>query len=95
MRMVNCIVHDISLFGIRLEILNTSIKLDTGIKVSIQFKVHKRAEITCEALVRFYSQRKGLGTIAGLEFVQLRPVQQEKINSIVEDLIQHIAMTKV
>lgn len=35
MRTVNCIVHDISLSGIRLEILNPLITLDDGLKVSI------------------------------------------------------------
>lgn len=58
-------------------------------------KKWSQAEVTCEALVRFCSSRDGQGPIAGLEFVQLRPVQQEKISSIVEDLIQHTVMTKV
>jgi len=94
-RLVNAVVHDISLSGIRLEVLNPMVSLTLEQIISIQFQIYKRSEISCDAIVRFCHKKDQQGVLVGLEFIRLKPIQQNKIASIVEDLMTYIATNKV
>lgn len=93
-RSVKCSVIDISLSGIRLEVMQevNFCKKDDVLK--LQFQVYKRAEILCEGVVRFVLTRKGQGPIIGLEFTNLKDNQKERISNIVEDIVMFLSSQK-
>lgn len=85
-------VIDISHGGIRFEIPKLTLSIAKGDQIRIQYQIFKRAEVVCDALVRFV-MRKPNGTVTlGLEFVQLQKPQKARINSIVEDLVNFHAI---
>ncbi|MBC7419447.1 MAG: PilZ domain-containing protein [Bdellovibrio sp.] len=88
MKPIPCSVVDISLSGMRLEIKDlTQIECKRDEVIKIQFQVHRRAEVTCNAVVRFYMNRLHHGTLLGLELVFSKDMQKERVASIVEDII--------
>ncbi len=87
-RPILCTVIDISSYGMRLEVKNLmqiQVKRDDMIK--IQFQIHRRAEVQCEARVRFFMNRQNHGTLLGLEMVYTKDIQRERVSGIVDDIV--------
>lgn len=94
LRSVKVNVVDISLSGIRLEVLQELNFCKMGDTLKFQFQIYKRAEIVCEGIVRFVLTRKGSGPIIGIEFTNLKDNQKERIANIVEDLVMFTSNQK-
>lgn len=85
---VPCSVINISRSGMRLEVKDlTQLPFQRDDLIKIQFQIHRRAEVNCEALVRFFMNRLNQGTFLGLELVFATDMQKERVAGIVEDLI--------
>ena len=87
-KLIPCVVLDISYSGMRLEVkdlVHYQLKRDEVIK--IQFQIHRRAEVQCDAVVRFFMNRLNHGTLLGVELSFTKDVQRERVAGIVEDII--------
>ncbi len=85
---IPCTVIDISLSGMRLEVKELyQLPLQRDDVIKVQFQIHRRAAVICDALVRFYLRRTGNGTLLGLELIFTNEMQKERVVGIVEDLI--------
>ncbi len=93
-KLIPCQIHDISASGIRIETSLPQITFSKEDLLHIRFSIYKRAEIRCEAVIHFILQHEKMGSILGLEFVMLKPLQREKIQSLVDDIIQFTAINK-
>ncbi len=96
LHMIKCNVIDISFSGIRLEIIDKGnfLFLRNDL-VKIQFQIYKRAEITVEAIVRFFMNRNEATSLLGLEFMNLNDAQKDKVKSIIEDIILFQSSKKI
>jgi hypothetical protein len=79
-------VIDISNGGIKFEIPKLTIPIIKGEQIRIQYQIFKRAEVVCDAVVRFILQKPNGTALLGLEFTQLQKSHKSRISSIVEDL---------
>lgn len=91
---VAAVVLDLSLTGLRIEVLEAEIPFKVDQFIEVQFNIHQRAAITCQTLVRFLKSTPGKASILGLEFLSLTPAQQEKVRSLIDDLKNYIAINK-
>lgn len=84
-----CQILDISTSGIRfeapLDVKNPPPDLQREDTVYLKFQIHKRAEISASAAVRFVLKKPD-EMIVGLEFVDIAPAHKERVASIVEDI---------
>jgi hypothetical protein len=88
-----CKVLDISLSGIRFEIMAPLPAFQRDDITKIKFQIHKRAEVQSTAIVRFALNRPNFNQIIGMEFsAEITAVQKERVASLVED-IKAIAST--
>ena len=83
---IKCRVADISLSGIRFEVLDAFPNYKRNDIIKIKFQIHKRAEVATAAIVRFVLARNNMSSLLGLEFVSTTEVQKERISYIVEDI---------
>ena len=93
---VPCTVIDISASGLRLEVkesVHINCKRDDIIKV--QFQIHRRAEVACDAIIRFFMNRNGAGTLLGLELIFMKEVQRERVVGVVEDINGFLTAVKI
>lgn len=86
---VSCMVVDLSLSGIRLEL---SERQEVPICehediVSIKFQIHKRSEVSATAIVRFVLNKPGKNVVIGLDFAKITEVQSARVASLVQDII--------
>ncbi len=93
---LKCSAVDISLSGIRFEILSNQNmpKFERDDIIEVQFQIHKRAEITSTAIVRFILVRTNFPAIMGLELVNTSEVQKNRIAALIEDIILFSSVTK-
>lgn len=82
-------VTDISYNGCRFEVPKLSISINKGDQIRIQYQIFKRADVVCDAIVRFMMRKPNGTVVLGLEFTQLQKSHKSRINNIVEDLINH------
>lgn len=82
-------VTDISSGGCRFEVPNLKLDIKKGDQIRIQFQIFKRADIVCDAIVRFVMRKPSGTAVLGLEFTQLQKSHKSRINSIVDDLVNH------
>lgn len=82
-------VIDISYHGCRFEVPKLSLSINKGDQIRIQYQIFKRADVVCDAIVRFVMRKPNGTTVLGLEFTQLQKSHKSRINSIVDDLINH------
>ena len=92
--LIKCRVADISLSGIRFEVLDTFPNYKRDDVIKIKFQIHKRAEVATAAIVRFVLARPGASSILGLEYVNMSRVQSERISHIVDDINMFSSTTK-
>lgn len=85
-------VTDISFSGCRFEVPKLSLSINKGDQIRIQYQIFKRADVVCDAIVRFIMRKPNGTTVLGLEFTQLQKSHKSRINSIVEDLVNHYAV---
>lgn len=85
-------VIDISYSGIRFEIPKLNLIINKGDQIRIQYQIFKRAEVVCDANVRFVMRKPNGSVLLGLEFTKLQKSHRARINSIVEDLMNHHAI---
>lgn len=88
----NARVVDISNSGIRFEVPKLTLSISKGDQIRIQYQIFKRAEIVCDAVVRFIMTKPNGSAVLGLEFVNLQKTHKSRIGSIVEDLVNHYAL---
>ena len=84
--LIKCKVADISLSGIRLEVLDAFPNYKRNDIIKIKFQIHKRAEVVTPAIVRFVLARTNMSSLLGLEFLNTTDVQKERISSLVGDI---------
>ena len=85
-------VTDISYNGCRFEVPKLSLSINKGDQIRIQYQIFKRADVVCDAIVRFIMRKPNGTTVLGLEFTQLQKSHKSRINNIVEDLLNHYAV---
>lgn len=85
-------VTDISYSGCRFEVPKLSISVNKGDQIRIQYQIFKRADVVCDAIVRFIMRKPNGTTVLGLEFTQLQKSHKSRINSIVDDLVNHYSV---
>ncbi len=85
-------VTDISYNGCRFEVPKLTLSINKGDQIRIQYQIFKRADVVCDAIVRFIMRKPNGTTVLGLEFTQLQKSHKSRINSIVEDLMNHYAI---
>ncbi|MCM2353069.1 MAG: PilZ domain-containing protein [Pseudobdellovibrio sp.] len=85
-------VTDISYGGCRFEVPKLSLSINKGDQIRIQYQIFKRADVVCDAIVRFIMRKPNGTTVLGLEFTQLQKSHKSRINNIVEDLVNHYAV---
>lgn len=85
----NAKVIDLSLSGIRFEVPRLTLIINKGDQIRIQYQIFKRAEVVCDAVVRFIMRKPNGTVVLGLEFTQLQKSHKARIGNIVEDLVNH------
>ena len=93
---LRCSAVDISLSGIRFEIMAEQavphfVRDDI---IALKFQIHKRAEMSATAIVRFILNRPNLPVIMGLELADTTEVQKSRIASLIEDITLFGSVTK-
>jgi c-di-GMP-binding flagellar brake protein YcgR len=83
---IKCNVVDISLSGIRFEILQQHPEYKREDIIKIKFQIYKRAEVSTLAIVRFILVRPNASSILGLEFAEISNIQKERVAHIVQDI---------
>ena len=91
---IACVVQDISMSGIRFECVDQAVTFKTKEAVKIQFQIYKRGAVEVEAMVHFFLSRAGQSSLIGMEFLNITEVQQEKIKSVIDDIIIFLGATK-
>ncbi len=84
---IACQVQDISMSGIRFECADAGVAFDPKEVARIQFQIYKRGAIEVDAIIHFFLARPGLPSLIGMEFQNVKDVQQEKIKSVIDDII--------
>ncbi len=87
-------ILDLSISGLRIEVSQSEILFKIDQKLQVQFKIHQRATITCFVRLRFLKLTVEKTIVLGAEFQSLTSAQIEKINSLVDDLKNFIAVAK-
>ncbi len=82
---------DMSLSGIRIHVLTELPRYEKMQKISLQFKLHKRAVIVVDALIQHVKYGYQGGQLLGVQFVLLTPLVQSKIANICDDLVHDLA----
>lgn len=85
-------VTDISYNGCRFEVPKLTLNINKGEQIRIQYQIFKRADVVCDAIVRFIMRKPNGTTVLGLEFTQLQKSHKSRIYNIVEDLVNHYAV---
>ncbi len=80
-------VLDISKSGIKFEIKEPKFSFQKEKIARIQFQIYKRAEVVCDAEVRFFAIGKTSTALMGMSLVLVTENQKSRIESIIEDLI--------
>ena len=80
-------VLDISKSGIKFEIKEPKFSLQKEKIARIQFQIYKRAEVVCDAEVRFFAVGKTGAALMGMSLVLVTENQKSRIESIIEDLV--------
>lgn len=80
-------VLDISKSGIKFEILDPKFSFQKEKIARIQFQIYKRAEVVCDAEVRFFAIGKTGSALMGMSLFLVTENQKSRIDSIIEDLI--------
>lgn len=84
---IRCNVIDISKSGIRFELTDETHQVYRRDDIiHIRFQIHKRAEVSTMAIVRFALYRPQNTSLLGLEFANISDLQSERVASIVGDL---------
>lgn len=83
---VPCVVQDISLSGIRFECADPKLVLKTQDAVKVQFQIYKRAELSADAIVRFFMARPNNSSLIGMEFQNVSENHKDKVKAIIEDI---------
>jgi hypothetical protein len=83
---IKCNVMDISLSGIRFEVLQQHPEYKRDDIIKIKFQIYKRAEVATLAIVRFVLVRPNASSILGLEFAEISSVQKERVAHIIQDI---------
>ncbi|MEQ1722312.1 MAG: PilZ domain-containing protein [Pseudobdellovibrio sp.] len=83
---IKCNVIDISLSGIRFEVLQQHPEYKRDDIIKINFQIYKRAEVSTLAIVRFVLVRPNASSILGLEFAEISNVQKERVSHIIQDI---------
>lgn len=79
-------ILEISTSGIKIFVRSDVLKLEKDHLIKVQFKIHKRAEITASGIIRHLRRNKGGGFTLGVEFVKNSNLIQGKIQNVCEDL---------
>ncbi len=82
---------DMSLSGIRIHVLTELPRYEKMQKISLQFKLHKRALIAVDALIQHVKYGYQGGQLLGVQFVLVTPLVQSKISNICDDLVRDLA----
>ena len=82
-------VLDISKSGIKFEIKEPKFSFQKEKVARIQFQIYKRAEVVCDAEVRFFAIGKTGIALMGMSLVLVTENQKSRIDSIIEDLVLH------
>lgn len=82
-------VINFSLSGCRFEVPRLSLDLSLGDQIRLQYQIFKRANVVCDAIVRFITHKPNGSAVLGLEFTNLQKGHKSRIESIVGDLINH------
>lgn len=85
-------VIDISSGGIKFEVPQLTLDIVKGEQIRIQYQIFKRAEVVCDAIVRFVLKKPNGTALLGLEFTQLQKSHKSRISNIVEDLENYYAL---
>lgn len=96
MQSLTCKVIDLSLSGIRFEFSGKQ-KMPEYQRddiVSLRFQIHKRAEVSAKAIIRFILNRPDKTSIMGLEFAEISDVQSKRVASLIEDIILFSSVSK-
>lgn len=80
-------IIDISYSGIRFEVPELALDVNKGDKIRIQFKMNKRSEVICDAIVRFKLKKPNDVHLFGMEFSRMQDSQRSRIRSMVDDII--------
>ncbi len=86
-------IVEFSASGIRLHALSDLLRVDQDEIIRIQFRIHKRAEITVSGLIRHIRRNRAGGFTLGIEFVKVSGLTQMKIQNVCDDLIFHYTHT--
>lgn len=89
-----CVVQDISTSGIRFECPDSNVVFKTKDIVKIQFQIYKRAEISVEAIIRFFLSRAGNSSLIGMEFQNVSENHKDKVKAIIDDINNYQAVFK-
>ncbi len=92
--LITCNVIDLSLSGVRLEILKQHPEYKRNDIIRVKFQIYKRAEVLTEAAVKFILVRPNLSSIIGLEFTKIPDVQKDRVSHILQDIILFNTTTK-
>jgi hypothetical protein len=84
--LIKCNVIDISLSGIRFEVLQQHREYKRDDIIKIKFQIYKRADVTTLAHVRFVLVRQNASTVLGLEFAEISNVHKERVALIIQDI---------
>lgn len=91
---VLCRILDLSLTGLRIEVVANENLFQIDQILEVQFQIHQRASIACQTIIRFIKANPNNSICLGLEFLPLNAAQVEKISSLLEDLKNFIALDK-
>jgi hypothetical protein len=84
--LIKCNVIDISLSGIRFDVLQQHRDYKRDDMIKIKFQIYKRADVTTLAVVRFVLPRHNASTVLGLEFAEISNIQKERVALIIQDI---------
>ncbi len=83
----NARVIDLSIGGIRLEVAELTQIFNKNESLRIQFQIFKRAEVICDAVVKFCGQKTNGVSMLGLEFQAVQEGHKSRIRNVIEDII--------
>lgn len=83
-------IIDISLSGVRLFLKAQLPDFKTEQKISFIFQIHKRGEVMVTGIVRFVKKDSNFFQTLGIEFQNLTPLLESKIQNTCEDLERNL-----
>ncbi|MBC7419834.1 MAG: PilZ domain-containing protein [Bdellovibrio sp.] len=87
-------ILEISQSGIKIHALSDLLRFEKEGLIKIQFRLHKRSEMTASGIIRHVRRNKDGGFTLGIEFVKNSTLTETKIQSICEDLFFHYTHTR-